>query len=202
MPVVASPTHQGWIKVSPPRRNPQISKAKQEAALRGPLAYFSCQPVPTKVPTKLPPCPKYDLEDDGHPYKHQGGGGGGGKNRTVSAPARHGHRGVYYDDDEGGDPYDDQRHDEHTRRHRRSPPSRDRSRPPAHQSPHTHTSHQNHRTAPAAAQPRAVSNYWTGPTKKHTPSPRSYTSSHTGSSSSRSTASARWANATAPLDLG
>ena len=169
MPVVVSPAAGGWIKVSPPRRNPQISKAKQEAALRGPLAYFSCQPVPTKMPTKLPPCPKYDLDEDGHPHKHRSGGG---KNRTVSAPVRHGRRDVHYDD-EDEDSYDDERHEE--QRHRRSPPSRERSRPPAHHSPHTHTS--NHRSAPTAAQPRAASGYWTGPTKKHSsPSPRSYTS--------------------------
>lgn len=195
MPVVPSPAAGGWIKVSPPRRNPQLTKAKQEAALRGPLAYFSCQPVPIKTNTKLPPCPKYDLDDEGQPHKR-----GAGKNRTVSAPARHGKRGgVHYDDDDDED-YDDHSGHEEQHRHRRSPPSRERSRPPGHHS--NHTSHTNQRSSPTAAQPRAISNYWTGPTKKHAHSPRSYTSSHTGSSSSRSTASARWANATAPLDLG
>lgn len=191
MPVVPSPAAGGWIKVSPPRRNPQLTKAKQEAALRGPLAYFSCQPVPTKTPTKLPPCPNYDLDDDGHPHKRVAG-----KNRTVSAPVHHGRRGVHYGDDD--EDYDYHSGHEEQHRHRRSPPSRERSRPPAHHTTHT----PNHRSAPTAAQPRATSNYWTGPTKKHTPSPRNYTSSNTGSSSSRSTASARWANATAPLDLG
>ena len=83
MPVIASPEHQGWVRVSPPRRKPQPSKEKQDAALRGPLAYFSCQPIPQKPPSKLPPCPKYDVDDD----HHGGAKRRSDKHRVVSAPA-------------------------------------------------------------------------------------------------------------------
>ena len=203
MPVVASPAHQGWIKVAPPRRNPHAVKAAQDAAIRSPLAYFACQPAPTKPPSKLPPCPKYDIDEEEHHAHAHKKRGGGGKNRVVSAPASpHGHgrrrsqHNVHYDDEEEDeyDDYDEHNHNHHGAGHRRSPPSRERSRPPP---PRTHN-----RSPPTAAQPRATSAYWTGPSKKHS-APRSYTSSNTGSSrSGGSSVSARWANATAALDLG
>ena len=204
MPIVASPTQQAWIRVPPPRRNIKVIRAHQNDALKGPLAYFSCQPVPNK-PSRLPPCPKYDIEYD-EPLHGEGGEkkrGGAGKDRVVSAPAashrrrRSQHQHSHYDEDveqeEEEEEYDDGGYveDSHPRA-RRSPPSRERSRPPP-----------SHRRAapPMEPQPRATSSYWTGPANKYAPAPRSYASS-SQSGSTKSSVSARWANATAPLDLG
>ncbi|KAL6252368.1 hypothetical protein RBB50_000086 [Rhinocladiella similis] len=86
MPTILTP--QGWVKVaSTPRK--KMVKSDPTSALKGPLAYFSCQPLPSskKEPISRPEFP-YDLSASPEKLKHQGEGKAkiAGKNRIISAP--------------------------------------------------------------------------------------------------------------------
>ena len=194
MPVI--PTPEGWVRVAAPRRKPPPREHQADALKHGPLSYFACQPVPSR-PTKPPPCPKYDLDDlpspPKNPKRRNGEQGKRKKDRTVSAPVHDYSSEASYSDDEEPAALHHSSHHGHNQRHghgHRSTSAAARPRP-------------QHSPAPHHIQPGAPGyKYWTGPTqRKASAPPRSnYTSSSAGSS--RSGASARWANATAPLDLG
>jgi hypothetical protein len=179
--------------VPPPRRSAKHIQLSRNEAMKGPLAYFSCQPVPVK---KMPICPKYDLDDvenygDPNMEERQPRG-----KRTVSAPAtphggsgRGGARGKGrsrklvedYDDFEEEEDYDPPA----PRSQRRSSAVRERPRPAPRSQP----------------QQRAQSSYWTGPSKTYD-GPRAGGSSRAGGGSSGgSVVSRRWANATSALEL-
>ncbi|KIW11515.1 hypothetical protein PV08_10816 [Exophiala spinifera] len=100
MPTILTP--QGWVKVAPAPRK-KVVKSDPTSALRGPLAYFSCQQLPSskKEPISRPQYP-YDLSASPEKLKHQGEGKAkiAGKNRVISAPQL-----TTYDQDDidGGD---------------------------------------------------------------------------------------------------
>ncbi|KAJ9499321.1 hypothetical protein H2202_004904 [Exophiala xenobiotica] len=85
MPTILTP--QGWVKVAapPPRRKKTVT-LDPTAALKGPLAYFSCQPLPAskKEPVNRPQYP-YDLSASPEKLQRQSATKAG-KNRTISAP--------------------------------------------------------------------------------------------------------------------
>ncbi|KIX00608.1 uncharacterized protein Z518_09673 [Rhinocladiella mackenziei CBS 650.93] len=86
MPTILTP--QGWVKVSqiPGKRPANHDPAE---ALKGPLAYFSCQPLPSsKVPNGARNKPQfpYDLSASPEKLKRQSHARIGGKNRNISAP--------------------------------------------------------------------------------------------------------------------
>ena len=130
MPTVLTP--QGWVKVAPPKRNPQ-PVSNPANILRGPLAYLACQPqVPTLNPVAgnvkgKSPFP-YDLSASPEKLKRQSQAIA---NRTVSAPVMHG---ALHHDDEGEDDHLSEP-DMDMRRHR------SRSKPKSKPSRHHHHHH-------------------------------------------------------------
>ena len=207
----------GWVKAPPKKRVVRVSRADQAAALKNPLAYFACTPVGPSKP-KIPDCPVYTLDpnqhtpptsEEGNPKKSRKGRSQG---RSTSSPTHHHHH-------QHRHPYDDEyppsEEDEyHTTAGggavrppgARSTISYDRVRPRA-----APAALPAPRLAPSAGspKPRAVTaapatghTYWTGPSNKPRVPPRSaaWGTGHSSANSS-SGASARWANATAPLAL-
>ena len=79
MPIVASATHQAWVRVPPPRRKP-VRKQPRDP-LSSPLAYFACRPSNSPLRTKelKQPCNPYDDNDDDDDHHHE-------RRRAASAP--------------------------------------------------------------------------------------------------------------------
>lgn len=207
-----SPDGKGWVKVPPKKRTVQVTRADQAAVLKSPLAYFACTPVAPSKP-KIPDCPVYTLDPNQHtpPTSHQGNSpkksrGGRSQARSTSTPSHHRHP---YDDEYP--PYEDE--DYHTNSHgavrhpgARSTISYDRVRPragghAASPAPRPMPATKARAVTTAAAPPNTSYSYWTGPSNKPRVPPRSAAWGGGSSASSSSGASARWANATAPLAL-
>jgi hypothetical protein len=219
MPLMISPDGKGWVKVPPKnRRTAPVSRADQAAVLKSPLAYFACQPVAPSKP-KISTCPVYTLDPNEHtpPTSEEGSPRKSskksqrGRSQARSASTPH-HRHPYDDDYPPSDYEAEEEVAYHSSGAVRPPGARstisyDRVRPRAHAGP----------TAPrptSAPKPRAVTTaptpapatatgytYWTGPSNKPRVPPRSAAWGGGSSASSSSGASARWANATAPLAL-
>lgn len=90
MPTVLTP--KGWVKVAPaPRKKKKQVRPDPVEALKGPLAYFSCQPLPSikKESFNRPEFP-YDLSVSPEKLQREAQAGRlakiGSKNRTISAP--------------------------------------------------------------------------------------------------------------------
>lgn len=86
MPTILTP--QGWVKVAPAPRRKKPVKSDPAVALKGPLAYFSCQPLPPSKKTTNRPQYPYDLSASPEKLERQSKNHArmGGNSRTVSAP--------------------------------------------------------------------------------------------------------------------
>ena len=82
-------TPQGWVRVPAPAPRKRSTNVDPVQALRGSLAYFSCQPLPpsSKVPVNKPEFP-YDLSASPEKLKQQAQSQMmmEERNRTISAP--------------------------------------------------------------------------------------------------------------------
>ncbi|KAJ9637995.1 hypothetical protein H2204_004585 [Knufia peltigerae] len=98
MPTILTP--QGWVKVAAPKPRKKVVNPDPTSAFKGPLAYFSCQPLPSskKEPISNRPQFPYDLSASPEKLRHQGEGKAkiAGKNRIISAPQL-----PIYDQDDG-----------------------------------------------------------------------------------------------------
>ncbi|EXJ94858.1 hypothetical protein A1O1_03256 [Capronia coronata CBS 617.96] len=170
MPTVLTP--QGWVKVAAAPRKKKVTTYDPAEALKGPLAYFSCQPLPSgkKDSFSRPQFP-YDLSASPEKLQRQAHAKTqakiGGKNRTISAPQP----GLYVDrDDDSDDDSDRKSHSTQSSSRSTSPPSKmnrsQRSSKPGHAnrsgspSP-SHRSAPRHR--PVEAVPPPVVVYHTSP---------------------------------------
>ena len=219
MPLMISADGKGWVKApAKKRKGVPISRADQAAVLKSPLSYFACQPSMPSKP-KIPLCPVYTLDPNEHtpPSSEQGSSPTKSKRGTRSASTPHQHHRHPYDDEYPPSDYEPEEEAiYHTSRstggavrppQARSTISYDRVRPRANAAASPPPAP---RPAPAP-KPRAVTaapvpasggyTYWTGPSNKARVPPRSAAWGGGSSTSSSSGASARWANATAPLAL-
>lgn len=218
-----SPDGKGWVKAPSKKRTVPVSRADQAAVLKSPLAYFACAPSAPSKP-KIPDCPVYTLDPNQHtpPTSEQGrpkkGKRAHNQGRSASSPS-HRHRHPY--DDEYDQDFEEEDGPYHTTAHHggavrpstasRSTISYDRVRPrggrPAagtslapRPSPAPKPRAVTSAPAPASASAGGYS-YWTGPSNRPRVPPRSAAWSGGSGGSVSSGASARWANATAPLAL-
>ncbi|KIW61357.1 hypothetical protein PV05_01488 [Exophiala xenobiotica] len=168
MPTVLTP--QGWVKVAPTPRKKTVT-IDPAVALKGPLAYFSCQPLPStrKEPVNRPQYP-YDLSASPEKLQRQSAtkANVAGKNRTISAPQIIAHEREYHDDE-----YEERQSQfSHSSRSASPPPpahtkshKSPRSRKPRHDEDSTSSSsgstrsYPRHRPVQAAARPTTMNHH-------------------------------------------
>jgi len=223
MPVIASPSHQAWVRVPTPRRKtPKVSPAE---AFRGPLSYLSCRPLDPKPIIKAinQPWPIYD--DDLPPRPGiRNKKSSRSAHRVVSAPPvveeNRSSSNSDVEQDQEEDRYGDEE-DQYQDPEEASPPSQlDRprryasnsrvetshhaKRPPPHAESHTRSQHRHSSAHYPPSQPSTSQPSWHRPQANHyhrssaaTPGRNRWP--NTGHSRPISSA---WSSATQPLDLG
>ncbi|KAK4937563.1 hypothetical protein LTR10_021855 [Elasticomyces elasticus] len=95
MPTILTP--QGWVKVAAPAPRPKKRvKYDPARALKGPLSYFSCQPLPPSPSKQTIDRPQYPYDLDAPPEKMERQSKTPRQSRAVSAP----HQEIQYIDEE------------------------------------------------------------------------------------------------------